>query len=65
MIGLDDCGRSMSSLAQAMRCLPVTNGNSTCDEQGNYNGSDPFKRGRSSDGVSVNVKLEGLRVVSI
>ena len=65
MIGLDDCGRSMSSLAQAMRCLPVTNGNSTCDEQGNYNGSDPFKRGSRSDCVNVIVKLKGSRVVSI
>ena len=48
LVILDDCRRDLASLAQMLRFLPIVNGqNATTDEQGNYNGTDPYQRGRS------------------
>ena len=46
LVILDDCGSELAALAQSLRFLPLADGQTaTTDEQGNYNGTDPYQRG--------------------
>ena len=50
MVQLDDCGRDMSALAQALRFIPVSGSVQTCvNSSGGYNGTDPYQRGTPTD----------------